>query len=97
MGPRGFGEDPGVCGGGIQLFGGTEQFAGGWQGFGVTREFEVTQVSEIVLGVFWELQRVLASTQVCPPADAPSRGAPGLLLLPGGAAAGLGVQQCTGA
>lgn len=39
--------------------GGTEQFAAGWQGFRSTQESEGTQVSEIVLGVFWGIQREL--------------------------------------
>lgn len=58
-GSRDFRGDPGVCGGDIQLFGGTEQFAAGWQGFRGTQEFEGTQVSGIVLRVFRGIQREL--------------------------------------
>ncbi|XP_036252688.1 steroid 21-hydroxylase-like isoform X2 [Molothrus ater] len=58
MGAQGLWGDPGVCEGNIQLFGGTEQFVGGWQGFGGTLEFEGTRMSEMMLGVFWDPERI---------------------------------------
>lgn len=95
MGAQGLEGDPGVCGGNIQMFGGTEQFVGGWQGFGGTSEFEGTRMSEMMLGVFWGVQRELGigqytgvSSSRCPlqGSSGPSRAAWGSCCRSGGTA-----------
>ncbi|XP_072773793.1 steroid 21-hydroxylase-like isoform X3 [Taeniopygia guttata] len=58
-GAQGFGGGPRSLWRGHPAVWGTEQFVGGWQGFGGTQEFEGTQVSKMMLGVFWGIQREL--------------------------------------